>query len=160
MLFRSRRADCLRTLLPWRAFGDTTKALQILPAEGQAILDEIAHDRAHSLQEIADAYGAVIAALPVLREEAESLSPDGLQAWQAKRDAGHPVWGKLADTKLDRAALKAVTKEAKDHAKGRLKIVKAQIKALEKLEKERDERIAEINRRADRKSTRLNSSHG
>ena len=150
-----RRADCLRTLLPWRAFGDAAKALQILPAEGQAILDEIAHDRAHSLQEIADAYDAVIAALLVLREESESLSADGFAAWQEKRYAAHPVWGKLADPKLDKAGLKALTKEVKDDAKDRLKIVKAQVKALEKLEKERIERIAEINRRADRETAEV-----
>jgi type I restriction enzyme M protein len=150
-----RRADCLRILLPWRAFGDTAKALQILPAESQAILDEIAHDRAHALKEISEAYDEVIAALPVLREEAESLSADGFKAWQEKSDAAHPVWGKLANPKLDKAALKALTKEAKDDAKARLKIVKAKIKALEKLEKERDERIAEISRRADRETAEV-----
>jgi len=153
-----RRADCLRTLLPWRAFGDLAKALEILPAEGQAILDEIAHDRAHALQQISDAYDAVIAALPVLREEAESLSADGFKAWQAKPDGAHPIWGKLADAKLDKAALKEATKQVKDEAKTRLKMVKAQIKALEKLEKERDERIAEINRRADRETAEVNEA--
>jgi type I restriction enzyme M protein len=150
-----RRADCLRILLPWRAFGDTAKALKILPAEGQAILDEIAHDCEHALKEISEAYDEVIAALPVLREEAESLSPVGFKAWQETSDAAHPAWGKLANPKLDKAALKTLTKEAKDDAKARLKIVKAQIKALEKLEKERDERIAEINRRADRETAEV-----
>jgi len=150
-----RRDHCLRILLPWRAFGDTAKALQILPAEGKAILDEIAHDREHALKEISDAYDEVIAVLPVLREEAKSLSADGFKAWLSKPDAAHPVWGKLANPKLDKAALKALTKEAKDNAKDRLKIVKAQIKSLEKLEKERDERIAEINRRADRETTQV-----
>jgi type I restriction enzyme M protein len=150
-----RRADCLRILLPWRAFGHTGKALQILPTEGQAILDEIANDREHALKEISDAYDEVIAALPVLREDVESLSADGLKAWKAKPDAAHPVWGKLANPKLDKAGLKMLTKEVKDEAKARLKIVKAQIKALEKLEKERDERIAEINRRADRDTTQV-----
>ena len=150
-----RRADCLRVLLPWRAFGNTGKALQILPTEGQAILDEIANDREHALKEISDAYDEVIAALPVLREEAESLSADGFKAWKAKPDAAHPVWGKLANPKLDKPALKTLTKEVKDEAKSRLKIAKAQIKALEKLEKERDERIAEINRRADRETTQV-----
>jgi type I restriction enzyme M protein len=150
-----RRADCLRILLPWRAFGDTPRALKILPAQGQAILGEIAHDRAHSLQEISDAYDAVIASLPVLREEAESLSTDGFNSWLEKRDAAHPIWGRLADPKLDKAAVKTQTKEAKNEAKARLKIVKAQIKTLEKLEKERDERIAEINRRADRETAEV-----
>ena len=150
-----RRADCLRILLPWRAFGVAAKALEILPAEGQAILDEIAHDREHALNEISEAYDEVIAALPVLREEAESFSADGFKAWQQKSDAAHPVWGKLANPKLDKAALKTLTKEAKDDAKSRLKIVKSQIKVLEKLEKERDERIAEINRRADREKAEV-----
>jgi len=153
-----RRADCLRTLLPWRAFGDLAKALKILPAEGQAILDEIAHDRAHALQQISDAYEAVHAALPVLNEEAESLTADGFKAWQANPDASHPIWGPLANEKLDKAALKLATKEAKEDAKARLKIAKAQIKALEKLEKERDERIAEINRRADRETAEVNEA--
>jgi len=33
-----RRADCLRILLTWRAYGDLVKALEILPAQGQASL--------------------------------------------------------------------------------------------------------------------------
>lgn len=150
-----RRDHCLRILLPWRAFGDAAKALKILPAEGQAILDEIAHDRAHALKEIGEAYDEVIAALPVLGEEAESLSADGFKAWQENSDATHLVWGKLANPKLDKAALKTLTKAAKDDAKARLKIVKAQIKVLEKLENERDERITEINRRADRETAEV-----
>ncbi len=150
-----RRADCLRILLPWRAFGDAAKALKILPTEGQAILDEVTHDRDHALKEISEAYDDIIAALPVLREEAEGLSAEGFKAWQEKRDATHPVWGKLANPKLDKGALKSLTKEAKDNAKARLKIAKAQIKALEKLERERDERIVEINRRADRETVEV-----
>src|SRR5882724_1467456 len=58
-----RRADCLRILLPWRAYGDAAKALAILPAEGHAFIDEIAHDRALGLKEISDAYDAVLATL-------------------------------------------------------------------------------------------------
>ena len=178
-----RRADCLRILLPWRAFGDTAKALKILPTEGQAILDEIAHDRDHALQEISEAYDEVIAALPGLKEEAESLSADGFKAWQQKPDAAHPVWGPMvaatetvakldaelkalargdtkkrqltADFKVAKSKLTALSKKIKKAAKDRAKIVKAQSKALEKLEKERDERIAEINRRADRESAEV-----
>jgi type I restriction enzyme M protein len=150
-----RRADCLRILLPWRTFGDTEKALSVLPTEGQAILTEIAHERAHALEEISEAYDEVIAALPVLREEAESLSTDGFKAWQERCEVDHPVWGKLANSGLDKVALKALTKATKDGAKARLKVVKGQIKALERLEKERDERVAEINRRSDRETTEV-----
>ena len=153
-----RRADCLRILLPWRAFGDVANALTMLPAEGQAILDEIAHDRAHALQEISEAYDEVIAALPVLREEAESLSADGFKAWQERCEADHPIWGKLANSKLDKAALKVQTKAAKDDAKARLKIVKGQIKALERLKQEGDERVTEINRRADRETAEVHEA--
>lgn len=48
-----------------------------------------------------------------------------------------------------------MTKQVKDDAKARLKIVKAQVKALEKLTQERDERITEINRRADREAVEV-----
>jgi len=178
-----RRDHCLRILLPWRAFGDTAKALKILPAEGQAILDEIAHDREHALKEISEAYDEVIAALPVLREEVESLSAAGFKQWQKKPDAAHVVWGAMvaeaetvtklaaqlkglargddskkqitADLKIAKSKLAALSKKLKKTAKDRLKMVKAQIKALEKLEKERDERIAEINRRADRETVEV-----
>ena len=153
-----RRADCLRILLPWRAFGDLAKARKTLPAEGRAILDEIARDRTHGLQEISEAYDTVLAALPVLREEAESLTPDGFKVWQEKGDATHPVWGRLTDPKLDKAALKTLTKQLKDDANDRLRIVKGQIKALEKLENQRDERIAEVNRRADRETAEVNEA--
>jgi type I restriction enzyme M protein len=167
-----RRADCLRILLPWRAFGDLAKAREILPAEGQAILDEIARDRAHALQEISEAYDPVLAGLPPLRAEAESLSADGFSRWQDRPDPSHPVWGKLyalaaeiasmeqqraapVAVKEKKATLKALTKAAKDEARDRLKIAKAQTKILEKLEKERDERISEVNRRADRETAEV-----
>lgn len=153
-----RRADCLRILVPWRAFGDAAKALKILPSEGQAILDEVTHDRDHALKEVSGAYDDVIAALPVLRDEAKGLSAEGFKAWQEKSDASHPVWGKLANPKLDKAVLKTLTKEAKDNAKDRLKTLKAQIKSLEKLEKERAERIAEIVRRSDRETAEVQAA--
>ena len=170
-----RRADCLRVLLPWRACGDLAKALQILPAQGHAFLDEIVRDRDHGLQEIAEAYDPELAALPGLRAEAEWLSPDGFKAWQDAPDAAHPVWGRLAepirmvaaletanapapDVKVAKAKLRTLSKEANDAAKDRLKIVKVQIKALEKLQAERDEHLAEINRRADREITELNEA--
>ena len=66
-----------------------------------------------------------------------------------------PFWGKLANPKLDKAAIRTLTKETRDNAKARSKIVKAQIKALEKLERERDERITEINRHANRETAEV-----
>jgi type I restriction enzyme M protein len=170
-----RRADCLRILLPWRAFGSVDKALKILPAEGQAILDEIAHDRTHSLQEISEAYDEVIAALPVLQDEVESISTEGFKQWREVPNVSHPVWGKLypliaeivllekqkaapEKVRAKKATLKTLIKMTKDDNNDRLKTVKTRIKALEKLEMERDERIAEVKNRADRETTEVNEA--
>lgn len=153
-----RRADCLRILVPWRAFGDAAKGLERLPADGQAILDEIAYDREHALKEVSDAYDEVLAALPVLRHEAKSLAAEGFDAWKLKPDPAHPIWGKLIDANLDKASLKKLTKQAKDEARARLKIAKSQIKALERLEAERAERVEEITRRTERETAEVHEA--
>jgi len=170
-----RRADCLRILLPWRAYGDLAKAIEILPAQGQAFLDEIDRDREHGLQEIAQAYDPELEALPDLRKEAESLTLDGFKLWQDAPEIVHPVWGRLhapmrqiatleaakapaAESKAAKGTLRTLTKEAKDVAKTRLKIVKAEIKALEKLRTERDQHVTEVNRRADRETAEVNEA--
>ncbi len=181
-----RRADCLRILLPWRAFGDRAKALELLPTEGKAILDEIAHDREHALQQLREAYDPVLAALPVLKEELQSLTPAGFKKWQQAPDASHPVWGEIVaeaesvktataklaalargddgkkqltgDLKQSKSRLAAMLKKIKKTAKDREKIVKAQIRVLEKMKEERDERIAEVNRRADRETAEVNAA--
>lgn len=170
-----RRADCLRILLAWRAYGDTARALAILNTEGQAILDEITHDGAHGLKEISEAYDNVLAALPVLQDELQSLSAEDFRHWQETPDVSHATWGKLypltvelalleklkagsAEVRAKKAMLKALTKTIKDNAKNRLKIVKATIKALEKRQKERDERIAEVNRRVERETADVNEA--
>ena len=106
----------------------------------------------------------MIAALPVLRDEAESLSPMASKRGKRRADAAHPVWGRLADSEdcrtegqraEDQGGRPRTVTRTQGRAKDRLKIVKAQIKALEKLEKERDERIAEVNRRADRETAEV-----
>lgn len=170
-----RRADCLRILLPWRAYGDLAKAIEILPAQGQAFLDEIDRDREHGLQEIAEAYDPELEALPDLRKEAESLSLDAFKLWQNAPESTHPVWGRLhapmrqiatletakapaAEIRAAKGTLRTLTKEAKGAAKTRLKIVKAQIKALEKSQAERDQHVTEVNRRADRETTEVNEA--
>ena len=174
-----RRADCLRILLAWRAYGDLARALKILPAQGKAMFDEIERGRAHGLKEIADAYDPVIAPLDDLKQEAETLTAEAFKAWQETPDAKHLAWGKLAalmkeidaltggngakktvkdKLKAKKAALKEVTKETKDAAKVRLRLVKAQIKMLERAIQERDDRIAEIHRRADRETVEVNEA--
>jgi type I restriction enzyme M protein len=182
-----RRADCLRILLPWRAFGDLEQAKKLLPKEGEAMLAEIERERNHGLEEIAAAYDQMIALLGGLTQEAQTLNGDGgFELWQQARDTEHRLWGKLAapfkeiadlDAKLGalpkgnkekktlretikakKATLRKLTKQAKDDAKDRLKAIKGQIKALEKLPKEREERVAEITRKAERETTEVNEA--
>jgi len=181
-----RRADCLRILLPWRAYGDPAKALKILPKKGQAFLDEINADRQHSLNEISEAYDPVIAELPTLETEVDDLSTDGFKAWQKTREAKHPVWGPLAapteaaddlsaqikaltrgddskpklqkKLKAAKKTLSDATKEQKKVAKDRSKILKTKIRLIKKLEKERDERILGVNRRAKRETAEVNEA--
>jgi type I restriction enzyme M protein len=181
-----RRADCLRILLPWRAYGDPATALAILPREGQAVLDAIRRDREHGLREIAEAYDPALAPLQELRHEAEGLSAEGFKRWKASPDAAHPTWGRLAVAlkeideleaslaaplwadgekratkgrlKEKKVTLKVLMKEARQTAKARVKFVKARIKALERLAAEREERLGEVNRRADRETAEVNEA--
>jgi len=47
-----RRADCLRILVPWRAFGDLEKCQTLLPQQEKALIAEIERERDFSLEDI------------------------------------------------------------------------------------------------------------
>ena len=170
-------------LLAWRAFGDPAEALDSFPPRVRRSSTKSRATAPMLLQEISDAYDPVLAALPALRQEAESLTVEGFKKWQANRDPIHPAWGALvaeadvvssldaklkslprgdatkkqlqADFKTANSKLAVSLKMKKAGAKARLKLLKAQIKALEKLEQERDERVAEVNRRAERETAEV-----
>lgn len=46
-----RRADCMRVLVPWRAFGDLAKCRELVPEHERALIAEIEHDRDTALAE-------------------------------------------------------------------------------------------------------------
>ena len=173
-----RRADCLRILVPWKAYGNIEKARKLIGSEGKSFLDAVEQERQRLLDDISQAYDPPLEELPQYCTELATLSNDAFKEWQKNSDPNDATWGKIAEptnavnvlaaeikalprgdkskkglqAKLKdlRADLRKVTKETKDAAKARSKHVKAMIKALEKLEREREERIEEVNAVADR----------
>lgn len=127
-----RRADCLRVLAPWRAFGDLEKCRELAPQHEQALIAEIEHERDTTLAEIEEAYGPFLEPLPDLRQELAE------RADFAKREA--PA-GKDAKAQF------RAEKKANDE---RLRDVKRELKALEKLEAEAEAKRAAARQRAER----------
>lgn len=50
-----RRADCMRVIVPWRAFGDLEKCRKLVPQHEQALISEIELERDNALAEIEEA---------------------------------------------------------------------------------------------------------
>ena len=127
-----RRTDCMRVIVPWRAFGDLDRCRALVPEHERALIADIERERDAALAEIDAAYGPLLGPLPGLRAElvkrealAEKPPPEGKEAKKAYREE------KKANTE-------------------RLKNLKRELKALEKLEVEADEKRAVACQHADR----------
>lgn len=127
-----RRADCLRVLVPWRAFGDLGKCHALIAHHEQELITEIEHERDAALQDLEDAYAPFLAPLPELQKEFAACE----------------VFAKQAPPK-DKEALKAFRAQKKANTE-RLKELKRILKALEKLATEADERKAAVRQQAER----------
>jgi type I restriction enzyme M protein len=127
-----RRADCMRVLVPWRAFGDLVKCRELVPEHERALIAEIERERDTVLVEIDGAYGPFVGALPALRGEL------------AEREA-------LAEKEppKDKEGKKRFREQKKANAE-RLKELKRELKALEKLETEAEEKRTTARQQADR----------
>jgi type I restriction enzyme M protein len=132
-----RRADCMRILVPWRAFGDLEKCRALVPQLAEELIGEVEHDRNASLSDIDAAYGPFLATLPTLREE--------LTTRQQFAEKEPPK---------DKVEVKKYREEKKQNAE-RLKDLKRELKALEKLEAEANEKRAAINQEAQRQISLL-----
>jgi type I restriction-modification system DNA methylase subunit len=64
-----RRVDCMRILVPWRAFGDLDRCRALMPEHEKTLVADIECERDNALAEIEAAYGPLLAALPALRNE-------------------------------------------------------------------------------------------
>lgn len=127
-----RRADCMRVLVPWRAFGDRDKCRELVPEHERALVAEIEQERDSALAEIDAAYGPFLAPLPTLRVE--------LAEREAFAEKEPPA---------DKDEKKRFREEKKANAE-RLKDLKRELKALEKLEAEADEKRAAACQQAER----------
>lgn len=127
-----RRADCMRVLVPWRAFGELEQCRALIPRHEAELIIDIERARDTTLGEIEDAYGERLEPLPALRRElAERLE--------------------LAERRppRDKEARKNFRDEKKSNAV-RLKVLKALVKALTKLETEAEEKRAAARQHAER----------
>ncbi len=178
-----RPSDLMRTLVPWRAFGDLQTARRLVPEHEAQLIREVEQQRDSRMADIEDAYGPVLDPLP--RLEAELAILDGLDLkLQAVKDAigpehsyFHPlaplqaeverIEGEIAGAdRGDKAALKAslVVPKAKfddarkklvDAIKARHKQVTRAVKDLGKLKEERDGREFDVKLAAEREIAHL-----
>jgi type I restriction enzyme M protein len=178
-----RPSDLIRILVPWWAFGDLEKALQLVTEHEAQLIQEVETHRDERLADIEDAYGPVLEPLPRLEAELASLNALDLRA-QAVKDAispehvyFHPLAPLLAEVeriegeiataaRSDKAALKTQLAQPKarfelarkslvDAIKGRQKQLSKAVKELAKLQNERDSRELEVKLAAEREISHL-----
>jgi type I restriction enzyme M protein len=135
-----RRADCLRILVPWRAFGDLEKCRQLIPQHEQESAAEIVGERDAALRDIGEAYSPLLEPLPALRQELAER-----EALAAK------------EPPADKERRKRFREEKKANAE-RLKDLKPMVKALTKLEQEAEEKRVAARQHAEREMTLLRES--
>lgn len=127
-----RRVDCMRILIPWRAFGNLNYCRLLVPEHEATLIGDIERERDGALAEIENAYGPLLAALPALRKELTER-----EAFN-KRNAPE-----------DKES-KKVFREARRINRERLKQIKRDLKPLEKLEAEAEEKRIAARQHAER----------
>lgn len=113
-----RPSDLMRILVPWRAFGDLTKAQQLVGIHEQKLAKEEDAERRRRLKDIEDAYAPLLEPLPRLCDELSKLESND---W---RENGY-------SRKSDYLA--------------RVRELKRSIKDLRRSQMERDKAEAEVN---------------
>jgi type I restriction enzyme M protein len=179
-------ADLMRILVPWRAFGDLEQAKTLVESHAAQLIHDVEENRDQRMADIEDAYGPVLEPLAKLEAERAELDALDLKAAAVKKaiNPEHPWFHPLAQLKAemekmqaeidaaergDRVAFKAKMaklKKAFDDAskklivaiKTHLKHLNKAIKALNKLQEERDTREQEIKIAAGREIAPLNEA--
>lgn len=178
-----RPSDLMRTLVPWRAFGDLEAARRLVAEHEAQLIQEVEDQRDSRLADIEDAYGPVLEPLPRLEGELKTLEALDLKV-QAVKDAispDHPYFHPLAPLqdevvriekeiaaagRSEKVALKtqltatkaqfdAARKTLIDAVKARYKQVARAVKDLDKLKEERDTREKEVKLAAEREIAHL-----
>jgi len=116
-----RRADCMRVLVPWRAFGDLVKCRELVPEHERALIAEIERERDAALAEIDTAYAPFLALLSALRTElterdalGDKESPEGKEAKKRFREEKRANAERLKDLKRELKALEKLGVESEE----------------------------------------------
>lgn len=144
-----RPSDLMRILVPWRAFADPKAALALVPQHEARLIAEEEAERDRLLQDIEDAFAPLLENLQVLVVERDRLEEEDWKSWEKSPHAAHPFFGKLLAHR-HRPNYKAMAKEAKEACAARLKSLKSEVKALEKLQAERDGREKAVREASER----------
>jgi type I restriction enzyme M protein len=129
-----RRSDCLRIIVPWRAFGDSAKCCTLTPKYEAELVGEIEHKRDVALAEIDTAYEPFLNLLPEIRRELGER-----EAFTAK------------EPPTDKEEKKKFKEQGKVNS-DRLKDLRRELKRLEKLEVQAEEKRREARRLAERET--------
>lgn len=127
-----RRSDCLRILVPWKGFGDPEKCLALIPQYERELIREIESERDAALTDIDAAYEPFLNPLAETRRELSER--EALIAQEPPINKGEK-------------------KQFRDKVKvnsDRVKSLRREVKRLEKLEVEAEEKRNEVRLRADR----------
>jgi len=127
-----RRSDCLRILVPWKAFGDPDKCLALIPQYERELIREIESERDAALADIDSAYEPFLRTLPELRREFAER-----ETFAAK------------EPPTDKEEKKQFREQGKVNS-DRLKNLKRELKRMEKLEVEAEEKRVESRKQAER----------
>lgn len=106
-----RRADCMRVLVPWRAFGELDKCRELIPEHERAMVAEIEQERDSALAEVDAAYGPFLAPLPALRAELTEREAFAEQTPPADREGKKRL---REEKKVNDVRLKALRREIKE----------------------------------------------
>ncbi len=152
-----RPSDLMRMLVPYGAFGDLEQAKAFVPQHEARLVAEEEAERDRRMKDIEEAYAPLMEPLPELKSELEQLEASDYATWKEKPHAEHPFFGPLAGIE-DKSKLRTATNEAKRAYANRLKELKGEIKELEKLQTERDERETEVKDQFDREITHIHQA--
>lgn len=181
-----RPSDLMRILVPWRAFGDLDKAKGLVNGHEVQLIREVEDHRDERLKDIEDAFGPVLAPLPMLEteqaglesldfkvksvEEAISLEHPYFNPLVPLKDAVERVQAEIeAAGRGEKVAFKTkLAKPKAEYDEARSKLIKAlrertkqvnkAVKELRKLQEERDSRELEVKLAAEREIAHLNES--
>jgi type I restriction enzyme M protein len=159
-----RRVDCMRILVPWRAFGNLEQCCELVPQHEHELIVDLERERDDALSELHEAYDPLLQPLPDLLAEIQCLQSFDPQSWLANPSTDDlylynllPLAQTIADEtrslaerKIASQELKKRLAETKKANAARLKEVQRLVRDLTKLQTELQEKEAVLRQHAER----------